>query len=83
MGWERTHWTRRQFQKTYAAKGRPSDNPLIVHICEVDALNRIAVNIPEEVGAACGKVPSSGPLTLILEKAMKCLYGQPGGLDTA
>lgn len=37
-------------RKTYAAKGRPSDNPLIVHICEVDALNRIAVNIPEEVG---------------------------------
>ena len=42
-------------RKTYAAKGRPSDNPLIVHICEVDALNRIAVNIPEEVGRLAEK----------------------------
>ena len=55
-------------RKTYAAKGRPSDNPLIVHICEVDALNRIAVNIPEEVGRLAEKF-WPGPLTLILEKS--------------
>ena len=36
-------------RKTYAAKGRPSDNPLIVHIADVQALEEIAVNIPIEV----------------------------------
>ena len=29
-------------QKIYAAKGRPSDNPLIVHIADMEALGRIA-----------------------------------------
>jgi len=68
-------------RKTYAAKGRPSDNPLIVHICEVDALNRIAVNIPEEVGRLAEKF-WPGPLTLILEKSDEVPYGTTGGLDT-
>ena len=35
-------------KKIYAAKGRPSDNPLIVHICELGALEKIAKDIPEE-----------------------------------
>lgn len=34
-------------EKIYAAKGRPSDNPLIVHIAEVDDLERITARIPE------------------------------------
>ena len=33
--------------KIYAAKGRPSDNPLIVHIADMDALPLIAAEIPE------------------------------------
>lgn len=33
--------------KIYAAKGRPSDNPLIVHIAEWEALDRIVSKIPE------------------------------------
>ena len=35
-------------QKIYAAKGRPSDNPLIVHITNMEALSRIVSDIPEE-----------------------------------
>lgn len=35
-------------EKTYAAKGRPSDNPLIVHIAEFTALKDIAEEIPRE-----------------------------------
>ena len=34
-------------RKIYAAKGRPSDNPLIVHICRWEDIGRIARNIPE------------------------------------
>ena len=33
--------------RIYAAKGRPSDNPLIVHICDTDALNVLAEDIPD------------------------------------
>ena len=33
--------------KIYAAKGRPSDNPLIVHIADMDALEDIAQSVPE------------------------------------
>ena len=35
-------------RKIYAAKGRPSDNPLIVHISEFSDLKRIAKTIPPE-----------------------------------
>lgn len=55
-------------QKTYAAKGRPSDNPLIVHIAELEALKEIAVNIPSETEVLAEKF-WPGPLTMILKKA--------------
>lgn len=35
-------------RKTYTAKGRPSDNPLIVHIAEKSALEEIVEELPEE-----------------------------------
>lgn len=38
-------------KKTYAAKGRPSDNPLIVHIADIQALDAIVENIPEKTTA--------------------------------
>ncbi len=33
--------------KTYAAKGRPSDNPLIIHIARMEDLDVIAKNVPD------------------------------------
>ena len=33
-------------KKIYAAKGRPSDNPLIVHIADIEALDRIVTEVP-------------------------------------
>ncbi len=68
-------------RKTYAAKGRPSDNPLIVHIADVQALEEIAVNIPIEVEELAYHF-WPGPLTLILEKSSIVPYGTTGGLDT-
>ena len=35
-------------RKIYAAKGRPSDNPLIIHIAEVEDLERVAKVVPEQ-----------------------------------
>lgn len=68
-------------RKIYAAKGRPSDNPLIVHICRTEDLTEIVKNVPEKAG----KVMDAfwpGPLTMIFEKADKVPYETTGGLDT-
>lgn len=68
-------------KKTYAAKGRPSDNPLIVHIAEYEDLKKIAVNIPAETDALAAHF-WPGPLTMIFEKSDLVPYGTTGGLDT-
>lgn len=67
--------------KIYAAKGRPSDNPLIVHITNMGALDKIADIIPEvayKVADACWP----GPLTMIFQKTEEVPYETTGGLDT-
>ncbi|MCR5626584.1 MAG: Sua5/YciO/YrdC/YwlC family protein, partial [Lachnospiraceae bacterium] len=50
--------------KIYAAKGRPSDNPLIVHICKWEDIELIARDIPKEAGLLAEKY-WPGPLTLV------------------
>lgn len=57
--------------KIYAAKGRPSDNPLIVHIADLKDLARITTEIPEGAQILAKKY-WPGPLTMILPKAMLC-----------
>ena len=52
--------------KTYAAKGRPSDNPLIVHIADVEALDAIVTHVPDKAKKVMNKF-WPGPLTLIFE----------------
>ena len=53
--------------KIYAAKGRPSDNPLIVHITNMGALDKIADIIPE-VAYKVADAYWPGPLTMIFQK---------------
>ena len=68
-------------KKIYAAKGRPSDNPLIVHITNMAALGKIVSQIPD----AARKVAEAywpGPLTMIFEKTKIVPYGTTGGLET-
>lgn len=67
--------------KTYEAKGRPSDNPLIVHIAEFEDLKKIAVNIPAKTDILAAHF-WPGPLTMIFEKSAAVPYGTTGGLDT-
>lgn len=68
-------------KKTYAAKGRPSDNPLIVHIAEFKALEKIVTDVPE-ITEKIAKRFWPGPLTMILKKSEVVPYGTTGGLDT-
>ena len=68
-------------KKIYAAKGRPSDNPLIVHIADVKMLKTLAAEIP----AGARELMDTfwpGPLTLIFPKAEEVPKSVTGGLDT-
>ena len=68
-------------RKIYAAKGRPSDNPLIIHICRFEDIRKIVKELPgKAVRTADAFWP--GPLTMILHKADCVPYETTGGLDT-
>ena len=67
--------------KIYAAKGRPSDNPLIVHIAKMEDLYKIVQTVPEEAVKLAEKF-WPGPLTMIFQKKEIVPYGTTGGLDT-
>lgn len=68
-------------QKIYAAKGRPSDNPLIVHIADITYLEKITKQIPKSA-YQLAQAFWPGPLTMILPKSDKVPYQTTGGLDT-
>lgn len=68
-------------QKIYAAKGRPSDNPLIVHIADTDSVYKLA----EEVPCHAVKLMEAfwpGPLTIVFNKKDIVPSTTTGGLDT-
>lgn len=67
-------------KRIYEAKGRPSDNPLIVHIANVEDMEKIAyVN---ERARVLAQAFWPGPLTIILPKKDIVPHGTTGGLDT-
>lgn len=68
-------------QKIYKAKGRPSDNPLIVHISEYSQWAPLVKAIPEGAKALADAF-WPGPLTIILPKSDKIPDEVSGGLDT-
>lgn len=72
---------RESSRKIYAAKGRPSDNPLIVHIAKVEALSYIAQNVDETV-LKIAEAFWPGPLTIILPKKDVVPPETTGGLQT-
>ncbi len=67
--------------KIYAAKGRPSDNPLILHISNLNMLEDIAAEIPDTAKKLMEQY-WPGPMTLIFKKKPAVPYGTTGGLDT-
>ena len=68
-------------QKIYQAKGRPSDNPLIIHICDLKHIDRIIKKRPEQL-EILAKNFWPGPLTIVLEKSEIVPFEITGGLDT-
>ena len=68
-------------KRIYAAKGRPSDNPLIVHICRFEELLSIAKEVPPQAKKLADAF-WPGPLTMIVWKNEKVPYETTGGMDT-
>lgn len=68
-------------KKIYAAKGRPSDNPLIVHIADMEHLESITKDVPK-AAYALAKAFWPGPLTMILKKSQVVPMQTTGGLET-
>lgn len=67
--------------KTFKAKGRPADNPLIIHISNMEQLKSIAVN-PSKSALTLAKVFWPGPLTLVFQKHNDVPDIVTGGLST-
>ena len=68
-------------KKIYAAKGRPSDNPLIVHIARIEDLDPIVKEVPEKAKILAEKF-WPGPLTMIFEKSDLVPLETTGGLES-
>lgn len=68
-------------EKIFAAKGRPSDNPLIVHISELSQWASLVEKIPENA-LRLAKSFWPGPLTIILKKSSLIPKRTSGGLET-
>ncbi|MDF2946735.1 MAG: Sua5/YciO/YrdC/YwlC family protein [Bacillales bacterium] len=68
-------------KKIFEAKGRPSDNPLIIHISNKDDVNSLASNISDDAQ----KIMNAfwpGPITLVLKKKNEVPLEVTAGLDT-
>ena len=68
-------------KKIFAAKGRPNDNPLIVHISSLDELDGIVREIPEDAKKLADAF-WPGPLTIIMPKGEKVCKETTAGLDS-
>ena len=67
--------------RIFAAKGRPQDNPLILHIPSADRLERYCRDIPAAAYVLAGRF-WPGPLTMILRRRPLVPDAVTAGLDT-
>ena len=74
-------WNPSAVKKVFEQKGRPSDNPLIVHICSADMVKDFALRIPDDARKLMDRF-WPGPLTLIFKKKPDVLDIITAGLDS-
>ena len=74
-------WMEEAASRIYEAKGRPSDNPLILHIGSMEMIDEITSCVPGPAKKAMDAF-WPGPLTVILPKSDKVPYRVTGGLDS-
>ncbi|MDD2573834.1 MAG: L-threonylcarbamoyladenylate synthase [Firmicutes bacterium] len=68
-------------KRIYGAKGRPSDNPLILHISSAEELDRLVAGVPQTAVKLMDRF-WPGPLTLILKKSSLVPEAVTAGLET-
>lgn len=68
-------------KNVFKAKGRPQDNPLIVHISGMDMLRKVAREIPD-TAVKCANAFWPGPFTIVLKRTDLVAESVCGGLDT-
>ncbi len=68
-------------KKIFSAKGRPQDNPLIVHISNMNMMSNLVTDIPQLAYTLAEKF-WPGPLTMIFKKKSVIPFETSGGLDT-
>ncbi len=71
----------RAVTRIFTAKGRPADNPLILHIAEPHEVNKLAAKVPANAAALMAKY-WPGPLTVVLARTRVVPDVVTGGLDT-
>ena len=69
-------------KKVFAAKGRPQDNPLILHVDGYQMLSAAVAEIPE-IAKMCAEKFWPGPFTMVLKRNKNVPASVCGGLDTA
>ena len=74
-------WNADACRAIFAAKGRPADNPLIVHIATTAMLGEVVASVPEEARRLFDAF-SPGPLTIILPRSSRIPDAVTAGLDT-
>lgn len=67
--------------RLFALKGRPSNNPLIVHIAAIEQIDQVGINIPEMAITLLRKF-SPGPITVVVPKHPSIVPGVTAGLET-
>ena len=68
-------------RKIFAAKGRPQDNPLIVHICGMQMLRGIVAEVPPRARKLAAAF-WPGPLTMVMPRGEEVSNVTCAGLDT-
>jgi L-threonylcarbamoyladenylate synthase len=68
-------------KKIFEVKGRPQDNPLIVHVHSIEAVAEVAKEVPLLAKKLFSSF-SPGPLTIVLAKKNEVPYVTSGGLET-
>jgi L-threonylcarbamoyladenylate synthase len=68
-------------RRVFEIKGRPSENPLIIHLADSKQLELVAQDIPDLAWKIAERY-WPGPLTLVLKKRMEVPAETTGGLDT-
>lgn len=68
-------------KKVFEAKGRPQDNPLIVHISDLEMIREVASEVPA-AAEKCAQCFWPGPFTMVLKRTDAVADSVCAGLDT-